>query len=91
MLDMRQITLLADYYVLCDGTSKRQMDAITEGLLEALKKEGTHAAVVEGTPESGWMLIDFGSVIVHVFSPEKRAYYQLEDLWKEAPVVVRML
>lgn len=91
MLDMRQITLLADYYVLCDGTSKRQMDAITEGLLEALKKEGTHAAVVEGTPESGWMLIDFGSVIVHVFSPEKRAYYQLEELWKEAPVVVRML
>jgi ribosome-associated protein len=91
MLDMRQLTLLADYYVLCDGTSKRQMDAITEGLLETLKKAGTHTAVVEGTPESGWMLIDFGSVIVHVFSSEKRAYYQLEELWKEAPVVVRML
>ena len=91
MLDMRTVTLLADYYVICDGTSRRQMDAITEGLLETLKKGGTQTTVVEGTPESGWMLIDFGSVIVHVFSPEKRAYYQLEELWKEAPIVVRML
>ena len=91
MLDMRTVTLLADYYVLCDGTSRRQLDAITEGLLETLKKDGSQNAVVEGTPESGWMLIDFGSVIVHVFSPEKRAYYQLEELWKEAPIVVRML
>ena len=91
MLDMRQITLLADYYVLCDGASKRQMGPIVDGILETLKKAGTHTTVVEGKPESGWMLIDFGSVIVHVFSPEKRSYYQLEELWQEAPIVVRML
>lgn len=91
MLDMRTITLLADYYILCDGTSKRQIDAISDGLLEELSKDGTQRATVEGTPESGWVLIDFGSVIVHIFSPEKRAYYQLEELWKDAPIVVRML
>ena len=91
MLDMHKMTLLADYYILCDGSSKRQIDAISDGLIESLRKDGTQRAIVEGTAESGWVLIDFGSVIVHVFSPEKRAYYQLEELWKEAPIVVRML
>ena len=91
MLDMQKVTLLADYYILCDGASKRQIDAITDALLEDLKKAGTRKAMVEGTSESGWVLVDFGSVIVHIFSPDKRAYYQLEDLWQQAPIVVRML
>ena len=91
MLDMRQVTLLADYFVLCDGASNRQIRAISDELVEKLKKMGTMQAMVEGTPESGWMLIDFGAVIVHVFSREQRAYYQLEELWQDAPIVVRML
>lgn len=91
MLDMREITLLADYYILVDGNSTRQMNAIVDELLETLKKSGTQNATAEGTPESGWVLIDFGSVVVHIFSPEKRAYYKLEELWHEAPIVVRML
>jgi ribosome-associated protein len=91
MLDMRKVTLLADYFILCDGASVRQINAISDELIEELKKSGTKQAMVEGTPESGWMLIDFGSVIVHIFSPQQRAYYQLEELWKDAPIVVRML
>lgn len=91
MLDMHDVTLLADYYVLCDGSSTRQIDAISEELRETLRKAGSQPAIVEGTADSGWVLVDFGSVIVHIFSPEKRAYYQLEELWKEAPIVVRML
>jgi ribosome-associated protein len=91
MLDVQQITYLADYFILCDGTSTRQINAITEDLVKDLKKAGSMPAIVEGKPESGWVLVDFGSVIVHVFSPEQRNYYQLEDLWKAAPVVVRML
>jgi ribosome-associated protein len=90
-LDMRKITPLADYYILCDGTSARQIRAICDELLEKLKWAGTRVAMAEGAPESGWVLIDFGSVIVHVFSPEQRAYYQLEELWQNAPIVVRML
>lgn len=91
ILDMRNITSLADYYVLCDGASARQIRAISDELLEKLKRAGTRVAMIEGTPESGWVLVDFGSVIVHVFSPEQRAYYQLEELWQDAPIVVRML
>lgn len=91
MLDMHQVTLLADYYILCDGSSKRQIDAISDSLLEDLPKCGAQKAIREGTAESGWVLIDFGPVIVHIFSPEKRAYYHLEELWQEAPIVMRMI
>ena len=90
-LDMRDLTSLADYYVLCDGSSTRMINAIVDELMKELKKSGSWLANVEGTPESGWMLVDFGSVIVHIFSPEQRAYYQLEELWQEAPLVMRML
>lgn len=90
-LDMRNITLLADYYVLCDGSSPRQIRAINDELLEKLKWAGTKLALTEGTPESGWVLLDFGSVIVHILSPEQRAYYQLEELWQDAPIMMRML
>jgi ribosome-associated protein len=90
-LDMRNITLLADYYVLCDGASARQVQAISDELLEKLKRAGSRPALVEGSAESGWMLVDFGAVIVHIFSPAQRAYYRLEELWQKAPIVVRML
>ena len=90
-LDMRDVTLLADYYVLCDGSSTRQIGSIADELQEELKHKGSKLALMEGTPDSGWMLIDFGSVIVHIFSPEQRAYYQLEELWQDAPIMMRML
>jgi ribosome-associated protein len=90
MLDLRAVTLIADYFVLCNGESTRQVRAITDGIVQALKELGQRPMRVEGTPESGWMLVDFGSVVAHVFSPELRAYYTLEALWKDAPMVVRM-
>lgn len=90
MLDLRSVALIADYFVLCDGHSNRQLGAITNGVVRSLKDLGQHALRVEGAPESGWVLVDFGSVIVHIFSPELRAYYGLEDLWEGAKVVVRM-
>lgn len=91
LLDMHGVTLLADYYILCDGSSTRQINAISDELIEKLKKAGSKSAQVEGTPESGWVLVDFGSVVVHIFSPEQRAYYHLEELWQEAAIVMRML
>jgi ribosome-associated protein len=90
MLDLRPVTLIADYFVLCDGQSARQVRAIADAIAQSLKELGEPPLQVEGTPESGWMLLDFGAVIAHVFSPELRAYYDLESLWKEAPMVVRM-
>lgn len=90
MLDLRPVALIADYFILCDGQSTRQLRAISDGILEELRELGERPLHVEGTPDSGWMLLDFGTVIAHVFSPELRSYYSLESLWKEAPMVVRI-
>lgn len=90
MLDVRAVTLLADYFVICEGTSARQIKAIVEGIQASLREQKVHSRQVEGVAESGWVLLDYNDVIVHVFSPEQRAFYKLEELWQEAPIVVRM-
>jgi len=90
LLDLRPVAFIADYFVLCDGQSVRQLRAITEAVIESLKERGERPLRVEGTPESGWVLVDFGAVVLHIFSPELRAYYALEELWRDAPVVVRI-
>ena len=90
LLDLRPVALIADYFVLCDGQSTRQVGAIADAIVESLKELGERPLRIEGKPDSGWMLLDYGVVIAHIFSPELRAYYDLESLWKEAPMVVRM-
>jgi ribosome-associated protein len=90
MLDLRPVALISDYFVLCDGQSTRQLRAIAEAIVESLKGLGERPLRVEGTPDSGWILLDYGAVVAHVFSPELRTYYALESLWKDAPMVVRV-
>jgi ribosome-associated protein len=84
------VALIADYFVLCDGQSERQLRAIADAIVKSLKESGERPWRIEGTPESGWVLLDYGAVIAHVFLPELRAYYDLESLWQHAPTVVRM-
>jgi len=90
LLDISQIASFADYFVICSGTSERQLKAIVDNVVESLEREGFHPVHTEGAPSSGWVLIDYGSVIVHVFAPEERDYYRLERLWGEAPTIVRV-
>jgi ribosome-associated protein len=91
LLDIRERTVIADYFVVCSGNSERQLKAIVESVTEEIKKSyKLHALHVEGDPRTGWVLIDYGYVIVHVFSPERRAFYDLESLWHEAAVLLKM-
>ncbi len=90
MLDLRSISLLADYFVICSGESERQVKAIVDEIIEKTKEGGVRPLHIEGDPPSGWVLVDYGGVIVHVFAPAVRSYYQLEKLWSDALVVVRM-
>jgi ribosome-associated protein len=90
LLDLTGLTTLADYFVICSGGSERQLDAIADGILEGLRPEKVRPIGREGTPASHWVLVDFGSVIVHVFTPPERDYYQLERHWAEAKVVLRV-
>jgi ribosome-associated protein len=90
MLDVRALCSFADYFVICTGETKRHIEAIWEDIGEILKSKGVVPHHNEGTPDSGWMLVDFGSVIVHIFAPLERDYYQLEKLWDKAIPVVRI-
>jgi ribosome-associated protein len=90
MLDMQDVSLLADYFVLCNAESTPQFNAILEEVETQAKAAGGRRLHVEGEPLSGWVLLDYGAVVVHIFNPELRAYYNLEELWKEARLVVRI-
>ena len=91
MLDLRGLTSFADYFVIMTAESSRQIEALEADLTEALKQEGINRFHREGTAGSGWILLDFSDVIVHVFGPEEREFYGLERLWARAPQVVRVL
>lgn len=90
LLDSRGICSFADYFVICSGESSRQIDAIYEEIAHSLKKEGILPHHREGTVASGWLLLDYGDVVVHIFAPAERDYYQLEQLWSQAEPVVRI-
>ena len=87
---MEGVSLLADYFVLCNAESKPQFRAILEEVEKQAKAAGGRRLHLEGEAESGWVLLDYGAVVVHIFDPELRAYYNLEQLWKEARLVVRI-
>ena len=90
MLDVRALCSFADYFVICTGDTKRHIEAIWQSISDVLKTKGVIPHHNEGTPDSGWMLGDFGSVIVHIFAPLERDYYQLDKLWEKATPVVRI-
>ena len=87
---MEGVSLLADYFVLCNAESTPQFRAILEEVETRVKAAGGRRLHVEGEASSGWVLLDYGAVVVHIFDPELRAYYKLEELWKEARLVVRI-
>ena len=90
MLDIRGVSSVADYFVLCSAGSERQIQAIRDAIDEALSGMGL-AYRREGSADSGWVLLDFGDVIIHIFSPNQRQYYDLEQVWAQAAPVVRIL
>lgn len=90
MLDMQEVSLLADYFVLCNAESPPQVKAIVEAVDDDARTAGGRRLHIEGEPDSGWVLLDYGSVVVHIFDPELRAYYDLEGLWSKARLVVRI-
>jgi ribosome-associated protein len=90
LLDLTGLTTVADYFVIASGGSERQLDAIADGIISGMRDEKIHAYGREGTAASHWVLVDFGSVIVHVFTPPERDYYQLERHWNEAKTILRV-
>jgi ribosome-associated protein len=90
LLDMRGVCNLADYFVICSGESSRQVQAIAEEIDKALLEDGVKPDRREGDVDSGWMLLDYGDVIIHIFDSAMREYYRLEKLWGKATPLVRI-
>ena len=90
MLDMRALYSFTDYFVILTAESRRQMQAVLEDIDQALDEAGMTLHHREGTSDGGWVLLDYGDLVVHVFAPEEREYYQLEHLWSQATVLFRI-
>ena len=87
VLDLREVTSFADYFVICTGANARQIQAISEEVGLQLRKRGEYPMNVEGFEAAEWVLSDYGSYLIHVFSAKARAYYDLERLWRHAKTV----
>ena len=85
VLDLQAISTIADYFVICSGNSTTQLRTIADAIEASLKGEGVRVFHREGVPESGWLLLDYADVVIHVFLPETRDFYALERLWGDAP------
>jgi len=90
LLDIKDIASFTDYFVICNGTSDRMLDALAKGVMEALKKKTKKKSRVEGKSPDGWLVLDYGDVVVHLFSPDQREYYDLEELWSDGKVLLKV-
>ncbi len=88
LMEVGQVSIIADYFLLITGNTAIQVHAISDCLVEGFKKEGLYALRIEGHKEGWWVVLDYGSLVVHIFQPEARTFYDLERLWSEAPLVI---
>lgn len=86
-LDVREISTVTDYYVIAEGNVARHVTALAKAVIERLKKEGERTVHVEGLEAGDWIVLDFVTVVVHLFQPGMRERYRLEELWQDAEVV----
>lgn len=87
LMEVGQVSIIADYFLLITGNTAIQVHAVSNHLVESLKKEGFYALRIEGHREGWWVILDYGSLVIHIFQPEARVFYDLERLWSEAPPV----
>lgn len=90
LLDVRDLCSFADYFVICSGESQRQLRAIFDEVEKSLKNEGVPPLRQEGSSDSGWLLLDYGNVIVHIFGAEERGFYDLDGFWRESKTVLNI-
>ena len=83
IIDISDITVIADYFIIADGASAPQVDALVDNVEEKLAQKGCHPKRIEGNRSSSWILMDYGDVVIHVFSKEDRLFYDLERVWRD--------
>ncbi len=89
-MEIRDLAVFADYFVICSGTSDRMLQALADAVHEHAHQAYGLSTRTEGRSQDGWMLVDLGDVIVHLFSPDRRNYYRLEELWSHGKILLRL-
>lgn len=89
-MEIHELTTIADYFVICSGTSRRMLDALANAVRDQMRDNYRIKGRIEGQPENGWVLADYGDVVVHIFSVDQRDYYQIEELWAEGKTILRL-
>jgi ribosome-associated protein len=90
-MDVIDIASFTDYFVIASGSSTRMLQSLSSTLARDIKSKFHKTSLPQGNPDSGWIVLDYGDVVVHLFSPEQRSYYDLEELWSEGNVVLRLM
>jgi len=90
LLDLKDIASFTDYFVICNGASDRMLDALAKTVVDDMRAQHKKKSRIEGEARDGWLVVDYGDVVVHLFSPDQRDYYQLEELWSEGKVLLRV-
>ena len=90
LLDIHRISDFANYFVICSGSSDRMLDALSDEVIKKMRKQNKIRGRVEGLAKDGWILIDYGEIILHLFTPQKRDYYRLEELWGEGKILLHL-
>ncbi len=90
LIDIHELADFTDYFLICTGTSDRMLQSLADEVVEQMKIQYDVRGRIEGQPQDGWVLIDFSDVILHLFSPDRRSYYRLEDLWGRGKILLRL-
>jgi ribosome-associated protein len=90
LLDIHEIAIFTDYFIICSGTSNRMLDGLSNSVIETADRIPGIICRKEGVTTDGWLLIDLGEIIIHIFTPDQRDYYLLEKLWSQGKVLLRI-
>jgi ribosome-associated protein len=90
LLDLKGIVSFTDFFIICTASSSRMLNALADGVVEKTRLSHKKKGRIEGTPDAGWMIVDYGDIVVHLFDDELRNYYNLEELWDEGKVLLRI-
>ena len=90
LIDIKDVVSFTDYFVICTGTSDRMLDALANAVVEEIRDKHRKRGRKQGLARDGWMVVDYGDVVVHLFSPDQREFYQLEELWEDGKVLLKL-